>query len=441
MADQPNQSLIDRLSRTVVKYEWLALVLLLPWFVFPRPLTSLLALIIPLIWLARWRSTGHFVGPTPADGAILLLAIMLLVSLYATFDLSYSVPRVLAIIYGVAVYYAAVEFVGRSRRHLFWGVAGLLFCGLTVAVLALFGTRWSLSLPLPPGLAELRAQLLRFAAAPAGFNPNQVAGTLLWVLPPYLALTGAALLALRMGTATRPRALLLSIGSLLVLGVFLLTQSRSGFVGLAVACLLMLLLARRRWLSPWRIGAAALVALLLVFVVWRWLPTPGLVEDPWASPVALADEVLEPTLQQALGGRIAIWSRALYGLQDFPLTGMGVGTFRRVVPLLYPLFTVSPSTDIGHAHNHLLQTGLDLGLPGLIAYLALWLFVGMMLWRSWRFRQDRWHRALIVGFAGALVGYFVYGLTDAVALGAKPGFIWWLELGLVAGLYRRLSPA
>ncbi len=73
---------------------------------------------------------------------------------------------------------------------------------------------------------------------------------------------------------------------------------------------------------------------------------------------------------------------------------MGVGTFRRLVPLIYPYFLISPDTDIAHAHNHLLQVGLDLGLPGLISYVALWLLAGVMLWRSWRLGRtngpERW---------------------------------------------------
>ena len=39
---------------------------------------------------------------------------------------------------------------------------------------------------------------------------------------------------------------------------------------------------------------------------------------------------------------IEIWSRALYALQDFPFTGVGLGAFRRVVNVLYPLFLVPP---------------------------------------------------------------------------------------------------
>jgi putative inorganic carbon (HCO3(-)) transporter len=59
------------------------------------------------------------------------------------------------------------------------------------------------------------------------------------------------------------------------------------------------------------------------------------------------------------------------------------------VPILYPFFTVPPDTDIAHAHNIFLQTALDLGIPGLVAYLAL---LGSALVVCWQVavKGDRW---------------------------------------------------
>jgi putative inorganic carbon (HCO3(-)) transporter len=368
---------------------------------------------------------------------------MLLVSLYATFDLAFSAPRVVSIVYGIAVFYAAAAFAGRSQRHLFWGVAALLLCGLIVAIISLLGTQWTAKLPFLPGITDRLPQLIRPEAAPAGFSPNQVAGTLLWVLPVFIVLTVFGLSEtrfLRSGTAKlRWAVLLVGIGFLVVLGTFLLTQSRGGFLGLAVGLLFMALAARSS--RPVVLIATVLVILLLLVSLWALPLSEWLVGAIPVTETDLSGEALDsfPLGEETIGRRVEIWSRALYGLEDFPFTGMGVGTFRRVVPVLYPLFLVGPESDIAHAHNHLLQTGLDLGLPGLIAYVALWLLAGAMLWRSWHLRQDSWQGALVIGFAGVLIGYFVYGMSDTVALGAKPGFIFWLLLGLIAGMHHWLS--
>jgi putative inorganic carbon (HCO3(-)) transporter len=144
----------------------------------------------------------------------------------------------------------------------------------------------------------------------------------------------------------------------------------------------------------------------------------------------------------SIEGRVELWSRALYAIQDFPFTGPGLGAFRQVVHTLYPLFLVGPDTDMAHAHNVFLQVALDLGVPGLVAYLAL---VGTGLWLAWRTarpfrteassgsRRDAW---LATGIAGSLVAFHIYGLTDAIALGAKPGVALWMLLGMVAALWR-----
>jgi putative inorganic carbon (HCO3(-)) transporter len=144
---------------------------------------------------------------------------------------------------------------------------------------------------------------------------------------------------------------------------------------------------------------------------------------------------------ETLSVRFEIWSRAIYGIQDFAFTGMGMNAFRRVVPVLYPLFSIDPTMDIGHAHNAFLQAALDLGIPGLIAYLSVHVSAFAMLVSTWRRRgrlpfPEPLSRALILGLGGGLAAHLIYGLTDAVALGAKPGVLWWMLLGLVASLYR-----
>jgi putative inorganic carbon (HCO3(-)) transporter len=110
---------------------------------------------------------------------------------------------------------------------------------------------------------------------------------------------------------------------------------------------------------------------------------------------------------------------------------------------LYPLFTIDPTVDIGHAHNTFLQAGLDLGLPGLIAYLAIHISAFAMLASLWRHMNELpfplpLSRAAVLGLGGGLAAHLLYGITDAVALGAKPGLLWWLLLALVAALFRLL---
>src|SRR5205823_5212023 len=71
-----------------------------------------------------------------------------------------------------------------------------------------------------------------------------------------------------------------------------------------------------------------------------------------------------------LAVRLEIWSRALQVMRDFPLTGIGMGSFRSVAPALYP-YVISDPEKVHHAHNLYLQIGTDLGLFGLVAFFGL----------------------------------------------------------------------
>ena len=431
-------ALLRRLGIALVQWEWLGLLALLPAVILIRPDLTPLLLLLPGLWLLRQRVTGRFVTPTPLDGALLLLLIMLLVSLYATFDLAFSLDKIAGLLLGLALFYAVTAMASRSPGWLALAVTLHLGWGTAVALIGFLGTRWSNKLPLLGGLiAQLPPRLLTIPGGPDTLNPNQVAGVLLWVVPVAWLLVALLLwrpapLRQRGRWAGWGIILLLTLGTALFMtAVLLLTQSRSAIIGLAVAAGLMLLLVS--WLRSTRfLVVTALLLLLLAAGLWQATAVWSLPFLTNGTEMLLDDQL---TLG-SLDGRVEIWSRAVYGLQDFPFTGMGMGTFRRVVHILYPLFLISPTTDIAHAHNQFLQTGLDLGLPGLIAYLALWLGTAVMLIQTMTTARDPWLRGLAVGLAGSLGAYFVYGLTDTVALGAKPGFIFWYLLGLVAGLHR-----
>ena len=431
------RGLLVRVCRWVTAVEWLVLAALLPLVLLPSPVRAAALLVIPLVWLARWGATGHLVPPTPVDWSLLGLLLMALVSEYATYDMANSLGKLMGLVYGVAVFYAVVQWVGGAPRRLWWGVAVLYAAvlGLAGASLVLFGWMGSV-----PGLAGLQALVPAQAAAlvPAGgaVNPNEVAGALLWLLPLAALLAGTAVFRFRSlarrfhwwGAALL--VLLLAGTAVGLLGVLVLTRSRGALLGMAAALVLMgvvgLTAVSRKLAAALVVGGLALLAAGVMVV------GPERVTAVVAAQAGLDSG--DPL--NTLAGREEIWSRAIYGLQDFPFTGMGMNNFRQVVHILYPLFLVSPDTDIAHAHNHWLQAGLDLGIPGMIAYMALWLGLAWMLWQAWRQARDGWLRALALGFAGCLAAYFVYGLVDTVALGARPGFVFWGLVGLIAALHR-----
>jgi putative inorganic carbon (HCO3(-)) transporter len=430
-----------RLFLTITTFEWLLYTLMLPVVLFPTrfslPVRVLALLLIPTLWCVRKVALGHFVPATPLDWAILGLLLMVLVSLFVTPDLQFSLPKVIRLTYGLAVFYAAVAYTRSSLRRLRWGVVLLLALGLGVALLGLVGARRSPKLPFLSELSSsLPQRLFVLPGAETGLQPNEVAGTLLWATPLAVAIAAATMIraikgARQTGEKIPLRLLILSsITALFLVAALILSQSRAAILGLAVALIFMLLVAMlpRRWLV---VSILLVVVLLAVILI---LNANG--EPATMTLLGSGLEFLDGSSEiSSLQGRTEIWSRAIYGIQDFAITGMGLNTFRLVVPVLYPMFTVAPDADIAHAHNQFLQAGLDLGIPGLVSYLALWLAAAGLLWSTWRATTHYWLHVLALGLAGSLLAYFIYGMVDTVALGARPGFIFWLLLGLVASLH------
>jgi len=182
--------------------------------------------------------------------------------------------------------------------------------------------------------------------------------------------------------------------------------------------------AAKSRLLRWTAFACVTAAAILCWINHPWDDVAG-----QATALYAGDEV-------NLSVRFEIWSRAIYGIQDFPFTGMGMNAFRKVVHVQYPLFTVSPDLDIAHAHNAVLQAALDLGIPGMIACLGIWSTAGLMLVRVYRHSKNPLRRRVALGIGAGLVAHFLFGMGDAIPLGAKVGVFWWVALAIAAALFQ-----
>lgn len=408
--------------------EPLLLALLLPVVLTITPRTLPLLIVLPLLLLLRRRLYGRFFPNTPLNGTLILLILVILLNAWATVDFNRSLPHIASALYGIALYFAIVAFARRSSRPFHLALAAYMLLALAVAATALVATNWQAKLPL------ISAIIPRLPSVAGAINPNYLAGALLWLAPIPLILlltfpTYARPLRAQNG-ALRAAALLLFLlaTSLFLLAVLLLSQSRSGLLGLTAMLLFAVTVLLRR--RPILRAALAISGLAIAILALSLLPTAFWVQLLGVSDVA---SLAEPATL-GLDSRIEIWQRAIYLIQDFPLTGAGMNTFDPVVRRLYPLFIAGPDSPINHAHNHLLQAGVDLGIPGLIAYLAIWFGAAAMLRDVWRAASNPWYRALTLAFAAALLGHFIWGLAEAIPLGGRPGFIFWYLLALLAAL-------
>jgi putative inorganic carbon (HCO3(-)) transporter len=139
---------------------------------------------------------------------------------------------------------------------------------------------------------------------------------------------------------------------------------------------------------------------------------------------------------QSAAGRLELFSRAIYMLEDFSFTGIGLGMFPRILSLLYPLFLVGPDTEVPHAHNILLQAGVDHGIPGLVVFLALLILLGVLGIQAIRESRGRPWEPLAIGLLAGLIAYLVHGQVDAYGYTPRAHILVWGHFGLLTAVWK-----
>jgi putative inorganic carbon (HCO3(-)) transporter len=141
---------------------------------------------------------------------------------------------------------------------------------------------------------------------------------------------------------------------------------------------------------------------------------------------------------QGMEWRIKIWTGAVYLIWDFPLLGIGMGSYVPVANLLYPSYLANLD-DIVHAHNLFLQVTVDLGIPGLIGWLYVFLGVSFCVWQLTQVGKkegDHWAAGLGAGFLGCQAALFTHGILDAVTWGmVRPASLVWDLWGVMVAAW------
>lgn len=394
-------------AQWVARHELWLLAASAPLLLLPNRWTPLALGMILLTWGCRRVAWGAFTVHTPADAPLIFLGGMALVGLFAAVDLPASMGAFWQLVLGIALFYGLANGVRdqAGMRRLAWG---LVAAGLALALLTVFGTDWrNVRLVSLPALYDLFPQVLRALQDNGGFNPRVTGMALAILLPVLLSLAlfaDGVRLRLAAGAVAAIMALLLP-----------LTQAVQALLGLSLA-LCCLALWRTRWfLIPLLLGAG-----LAVWVVLRFDLRPLAARLLSLDDVAGIGVVL----------RLDIWSRGVAMLADMPFTGVGLDSYTLLQTSFYPGFLIGAEA---HAHSLLLQIALDLGVPGLVAFLWLLAAAGVMAFRAYRGHTDPSARGLALGLAAGLVAYLGAGLIDT-PWATRPGILLWVLLGGLAAL-------
>lgn len=399
------------------------------WFPFRVPALTVLAMaLLPLSLVLAWRLRAHLTARTGLEPPLVYVLVAVCLACLPVTDWQLGLPKVLGMALGATLLIAIPNAV-RTRSALRAARLLLALGTLLVAVGGLISSDWV------PGksstidqLRELFPLLVRdvVRATPnGGINPNEVAGVLALLLPfqmIQLTARGAE------GDTAGQRGEVILGAMALASGLLTLvvTASRSGVVGVALAALLALGLRLRTELGRRR--RRPLISL-----------TAGILGMVGLGALAGVQTLRSPDVRAAISEstatRLEIWDRAWHMLRDFPITGIGLGQFDPVIHALYVPFRLPPEQFIPHAHNVLLDYPVELGIPGAAALAVLvWRFciACRLAMRSNDALVARTGAGLLLGLAS----FIVYGMTDAIAPGARGGLALWAVLGLGAAVGR-----
>jgi putative inorganic carbon (HCO3(-)) transporter len=254
-------------------------------------------------------------------------------------------------------------------------------------------------------------------------NPNLLAAYLI----PAIALSLVAIFAWR-GWLPKALAMIMTIANTACL---LLTQSRGGWIGLALMALVLFVMLHYWW-SPylpkfWRYSALPILFLGLASVL-----VLGMLFVPAFR--YRVSSIFAGSGDSSNAFRLNVWAAVWQMIQDYPVLGIGPGD--QVFKKVYPLYQRPRFTALS-AYSILLEVTVEMGFIGLFAFLWLLLVafnqgaVQLKRLRELGNRDAFW----LIGAVALVAGMVGHGLVDTVWYRPSVNVLWWFGLALVASFY------
>jgi O-antigen ligase/tetratricopeptide (TPR) repeat protein len=295
-----------------------------------------------------------------------------------------------------------------------WILNGVLVVGVVVGVIAI-GQHFA------PGLAATSTAAVVVASTSTFGNSGLLAAYLLMnvALAGYLA-----------ATLVRYRPLYLLAGGANLLAL-VYAENRSTIIGLVLGAIVGGFIfatvgaaSRKKWIA---FASAAILALVVTGV------SAGIRAFPATAVTRHVPTVLQRlALTNPAGSdesRTMQWRAAIDGFKDRPLLGYGLENHNLVWSAHFDPRIYRIDTDIyDRTHNQFLETLATTGLIGTIAFLGIWIAIGLTLVRA--YRAGRLSAPAVAVLAGLQIAYATYLFFWFVDLNST--MLWILIAALIA---------
>jgi O-antigen ligase/tetratricopeptide (TPR) repeat protein len=264
-----------------------------------------------------------------------------------------------------------------------------------------------------------------FALGPASSSTLGNSGLLAAYLLMNLALAGYLA-----ATSVRYRKLYFLAGGANLLAL-IYAENRSTVIGLVLGAIVagfifatVAAASRKKWIA---LSAAAILAIVVAGL------SLGIRAFPATAVIGHVPTVLQRlALTNPAGSdesRTMQWRAAIDGFKDRPLLGYGLENHNLVWSAYFDPGIYKIDTDIyDRTHNQLLETLATTGLIGTVAFLGIWIAIGLTLVRA--YRAGRLSAPAVALLSGLQVGYATYLFFWFVDLNST--MLWILIAALIA---------
>lgn len=388
-----------------------------------------LCLLIPSVPFQSLRSFN--LGPFPASSTELLVGVTLVAWLLQVimarrrrFAPMPLLPPLLLFLTGITLSFLAIVSAPPDQSSLVWGFKELVKWVELVVV-------YVLACNLLTTRRQLRLAAILIVASTAVEAQIGLAQFVLKIGPPSFLIHHLFMRAYGTFAQPNPFAGYLNMGVLLAIGLAVVfarqrggrwlilaaamiliaivcSLSRSAWLALAVAAVLLLDRGGSRSRTLVGFGVAAAVIVVWLFAIHL---VPGSVSTRVIAAFDIYDvDVLHPTPATfSAAQRLAFWIAGENMFTSHWLLGIGMGNFG----IVYPHYAV-PGWNVGldHAHDYYLNQAVETGLVGLGTYLVFLFSAFRLLWRPLATIHDPLLHAIVAGALGMLITLSVHNLLD-----------------------------
>lgn len=143
------------------------------------------------------------------------------------------------------------------------------------------------------------------------------------------------------------------------------------------------------------------------------------------------------------GFRVGAWKASMSQIGDAPFGGRGLGSFYAYFPQ-HSLPAISGHPKMGdtvfHAHSNVLEIGTELGIIGMLLFVAFTVYIGILPLRKTRSDKSERDRLEAIWLAGFLT-ISVHALVAVLFFWTETVLYYWTAAGVLLALGRKTEPA